>query len=87
MARCKSWGLTLFVVLSVALFVAPIGTDDLEGVPKGVQVQVVRVGNGPEIKAIAFSAPITGVRHAHANRRSDRQQSANLLDLVCVRLC
>jgi hypothetical protein len=87
MARCKSCGLALFVVLSVALFMAPIGTDDLEGVPQGVQVQVVRVGDGAEIRAVAFSAVIMGVRHAHANRRSDRQQSANLLDLVCVRLC
>ena len=87
MARCKSWGLALFVVLSVALFIAPVGSDDLEGVPQGVQVQLVRVGDGPELKPIAFSATMTGVRHTHANRCSHRQQSANLLDLVCVRLC
>jgi hypothetical protein len=87
MARCKSWGLALFFVLSVAIFIAPVGTDDLEGMPQGVQVQQVRVGDGPALKPIAFPASMTGVRHAHANRCSDRQQSANLLDLVCVRLC
>jgi hypothetical protein len=86
MRACRGWGLALFVVLSVTtLFITPGAADDLEGVSQGVHAQLVIVDRAQELKQAPVSLSIK--LRARATASSPQQRSANLLDLVCVRLC
>jgi hypothetical protein len=85
MRASKSWGLALFLVLSVAaFFITPGAADDIEAVSHSTYVQLVAVEKAP-------SAGSTIIRAATRSRNSSTQYSQretpDLLNLICVRLC
>jgi hypothetical protein len=88
MRRCKSCGLALFVLLSVTtLFITPGVVDDFEGMSQGVHVRLAIVNESPEVHESRLSSFSTKSAHIPKTVLSRPEQSAKLLDLVCVRLC
>jgi len=87
MRALKSWGLALFVVLSVTtIFVTPGTADDLEGVSQKTLVQLVVIERTRKADVQATANPT----QAHLRSEDDsstRLQFSRLLDLICVRLC
>ena len=86
MRALKSWGLALFVVLSVAtIFVTPGAADDLEGVSQKTLVQLVLVERTRKADVQVTASPTKA--HPRSSDNSPlRPQCSHLLDLICVRL-
>lgn len=82
----KSWGVALFVVMSLTtLFITPAAADDLDAMSRGVCVQLVIIDEAPQTTAVLASPPPRSL--ARVTPRSPKPRSGKLLDLICVRLC
>jgi hypothetical protein len=82
----KSWGVALFVVMSLTtLFITPAAADDLDAMSQGVCVQLVIVDKAPQITSVLASP--SPRNRGQITPRSPKPRSGRLLELICVRLC
>lgn len=88
MPRSRGWGFALFVVVSLAtLVVTPGAADDLEGVSQGSHLQLMVVDKTPDVKPASISTAPRNPRTSSPQKSYGKPESANLLELICVRLC
>jgi hypothetical protein len=86
MRACKSWGLALFVVLSVAaFFIMPGAADDMDAVSQSTRVQLIAVEKAPGVRSSTIS-PAAKARTS-SKQYSSQRETPDLLNLICVRLC
>jgi hypothetical protein len=86
MRACKSWGLALFIALSVATFFIAPSADDIEAVAQIAHVQFNAVEKIPKARPSAISTANTKSPRSSAQYSSQRQTS-DLLNLICLHLC
>jgi hypothetical protein len=86
MRACKSWGLALFIVLSVtAFFITPGAADDIDAVSQTAHVQLIAVDTAPSGRPSAIL--IQATRPRISSTHSSQRETPDLLNLICVRLC